>query len=160
VRRADKGVREVGWAEFGELARELAERIGREYTPDVVLGVVNGGFFLGGALAVSLRSDFQSVRIDRGGKRPVAEPVGVGQLAGKTVLVVDDVITSGRTLAAACTSARKAGAREIRTACLVARPAGKRPDFHALETKDVVVFGWDYQLQGGTGTSDPGEVGV
>ena len=52
----DDGVREVGWSQFGELARELAERIGREFSPQVILGVVNGGVFLGGALAVPLRA--------------------------------------------------------------------------------------------------------
>jgi hypoxanthine phosphoribosyltransferase len=155
----DDGVREVGWSQFGELARELAERIGREFSPQVILGVVNGGVFLGGALAVPLRAEFHSVRVAKFGKRSVAEPLA--SLAGKSVLVVDDVTVSGNTLAATCAAARKAGATETRTATLVVRPNGNHADFFALETKDLVVFGWDYQLHGGApGSDDPGEVGV
>jgi uncharacterized protein len=150
----------MGWAEFGELARELAERIGLEFRPDVVLGVENGGIFLGSALGVALKAEFHPVHVTKRGSRSVADPIG-GDLSGKTVLVVDDVTASGRTLAAASAAARKAGARETRTATLVVRPDGNRSDFHALETVDLVVFGWDYQLHGGaTGTGDPGEVGV
>jgi hypothetical protein len=47
----------------------------------------------------------------------------------------------------------------VRTAVLVKRPDGSRPDFHALETDQLVLFGWDYQLDG-AGAVDPGEVGV
>ncbi|MFL5274008.1 MAG: phosphoribosyltransferase [Anaeromyxobacteraceae bacterium] len=156
-----KEVREVGWAEFGALAKELGDRIAQAYRPDVVVGVANGGVFIGGALATALRAEFQPLRVPKDERnKPVAEPLP--DLRGKAVLVVDDVIMSGKTLAAASGAARKAGASEVRTAALVARPDRSRPDFHALETSELVVFGWDYQLdQGGaTGTDDPGEQGV
>lgn len=151
------GPREVGWSTFGEIARDLAERIGREFQPDVVLGVVNGGVFLGGALAVPLRAEFHSIRVEKQGKRSVAEQLtGLG---GKSVLVVDDVTVSGKTLGAASAAARRAGAKEVRTAALVVRPSGNHTDFYALETTDLILFGWDYQLHGGA-TGDPGEFGV
>jgi uncharacterized protein len=156
-----KEVREVGWAEFGALAKELGDRIAQEFRPDVVVGVANGGVFIGGALATALRAEFQPLRVPKNERnKPVAEPLP--DLRGKAVLVVDDVIMSGKTLAAASGAARKAGASEVRTAALIARPDRSRPDFHALETSELVVFGWDYQLdQGGaTGTDDPGEQGV
>jgi hypoxanthine phosphoribosyltransferase len=156
--RATKGVREVGWADFGELARELADRIGAAFEPDVVLGVVNGGVFLGGALATSLKAEFHSVLTRKQGKRVLVEPVS--GLKGKRVLVVDDVTMSGKTLAAACAAARRGGARETRTATLVVRPGKNHGDFHALETSDIVVFGWDYQLDDGHGDADPGDAGV
>ena len=69
-------------------------------------------------------------------------------LSGKKVLVVDDVAASGATLAKARAVARKAGAREVRTAVLVVRPDGARPDFSFIETDELVLFGWDYQLDG------------
>ncbi len=158
--RHKEGLREVGWAEFPELARTLAERIAADYAPEVVLGVMTGGVFLGGALAVPLRAEFQPVRVSKRGKRSVAEPVtGV---RGKKALVVDDVTVSGETLGAACAAARRAGAREVRTATIVVRPSKNHGDYHLLETDDLVVFGWDYQLHGGGqgGSGDPGDVGV
>ncbi|HET9594732.1 MAG TPA: phosphoribosyltransferase family protein [Anaeromyxobacteraceae bacterium] len=158
--RPDAGVREVGWTEFGELARALAERISDEFGPEAIVGIVNGGVFLGGALAVPLHAEFHAVHVDRKAKLVTTE---VPDVRGKRVLVVDDVTVSGKTMAAARAAVKKAGARDVRTASLVVRPNGSRPDFHAIETKDLVVFGWDYQLHGDTGAAgptDPGEVGV
>jgi hypoxanthine phosphoribosyltransferase len=159
--RSEAQVREVGWAEFGDLARALGDRIGAAFRPEVVLGIVNGGVFVGGALAPALRAEFHPVRVQKDGqRRSVPEPIP--GLRGKAVLVVDDVIVSGATMKAACSAARRAGARELRTAALLVRPDGAHPDFHAIETKELVVFGWDYGLdQGvGPGSGDPGELGV
>lgn len=158
--RPDERLREIGWAQFGDIARELAERMAPEFQPEVVLGVVNGGVFLGGALASTFRAEFRPMRVRKFGRRAVAQAV-VG-LRGKKVLVVDDVTVSGQTLSAARASARRAGADEVRTAAVVVRPEGHHADFYALETDELVVFGWDYQLHGGGGEpgGDPGEVGV
>lgn len=159
--KVTKGVREIGWAEFGVMAQELAGRVGREFQPEVVLGVVNGGVFLGGALAAPFKAEFHPVRIEKHGKRSVV-PDRLPSLIGKRVLAVDDVTMSGTTLFAVCEAARQAGARETRTATLVVRPSRNHSDFYAMETPDIVVFGWDYQLQGAPdgGPDDPGEVGV
>lgn len=160
-KRREKNVREIGWAEFGEIARALAEQVGAQYKPDVVLGVVSGGVFLGGALALPLKADFHPVRTEKRGKRVVVID-HLGDLRGKSILVVDDVTSSGKTLEAVCVAAERAGATEARTATLVVRPDGNRSDFHAIDTNALIVFGWDYQLHGdpGTGSDDPGEVGV
>jgi hypoxanthine phosphoribosyltransferase len=161
-KRRERGVREIGWAEFGELARALSERIGAEFKPDVVLGVVSGGVFLGGALALPLKAEFHPVRVEKRGKRVVVID-SLGDLQGKSILAVDDVTASGKTLHAVCAAAERAGATDARTATLVVRPSGNRSDFFALDTTALIVFGWDYQLQGdmgGNGSGDPGEVGV
>lgn len=153
-------VREISWARFGELAQELAERIAAGFRPDVILGVVNGGVFIGSALTGPLSAEFHPLRFAREGK---LTPVGrLPTLQGKRVLVVDDVSVSGRTLGRARTLADKAGASEVRTCALVIRPGRSRPDFFSIETEELVVFGWDYQLQAEdqAGTVDPGEVGV
>jgi uncharacterized protein len=165
--RPQKGVREIGWAAFGELARELAERIAERYRPEVVLGVVKGGVFVGGALAGALRADFRAVRMERrsrdhSGPRWPEASEQLPDLRGKRVLVVDDVAASGRTLDNARALARKARAREVQAAVLVVRPGGARPEWYALETDELIVFGWDYQLDEASAPADvdPGEVGV
>ena len=158
-----KAVREIGWAAFGEVARGLAHQIAGRFRPDVVIGVAKGGVFVGGALAAALGVDFFPVRIEkrRRDAAPLTEPVEFPDLSRKKVLVVDDVAASGATLAKARAVARKAGAREVRTAVLVVRPDGARPDFSFIETDELVLFGWDYQLDGeAPGGVDPGEVGV
>jgi len=157
--RPQSKVREVSWLQFGDIARELADGIAARYRPEVVLGVVNGGVFLGGALAGSFQAEFVPVKIDKRSGLPAER---LPSLAGKKVLAVDDVTVSGKTLSRAKGLAEKAGAAEVRTCALVVRPKGSHSDFFALETDEVVVFGWDYQLHAdaGSGSEDPGEVGV
>lgn len=157
--RPQTKVREVSWVQFGDIARELADRIALRYRPEVILGVVNGGVFLGGALAGSFQAEFVPVKMDKRSGLPLER---LPSLAGKKVLAVDDVTVSGRTLSRASLAADKAGAAEVRTCALVVRPNGSHSDFFALETDEVVVFGWDYQLHADAGSAgvDPGEVGV
>jgi hypoxanthine phosphoribosyltransferase len=162
-RSPKKAVREIGWATFGEIARVLAGRIADEFQPDVVVGIAKGGVFVGGALAAVLGADFHSVRIEkrRRDPGPVEAVAELPPLTGKRVLVVDDVASTGATLAKTRALARKSGAREVKTAVLVVRPQGARPDFFAFETEALILFGWDYQLEHvGAGPVDPGEVGV
>jgi hypoxanthine phosphoribosyltransferase len=159
-----KAVRELGWAAFGEVARQLAARISARFQPEVVLGIVKGGVFVGSALASALQADFHAVRVEKRRRDASAQAAPVAQLpvlTGKRVLVVDDVCTTGATLAKARAMARKAGARQVQTAVLVRRRSGARPDWFAIETNQLVLFGWDYDLQAtGSVAVDAGEVGV
>jgi len=76
------------------------------------------------------------------------------------VLVVDDVCSTGATLKKSRDLARRSGARQVRSAVLVVRPRGARPDWWALETDELIVFPWDYQLGQGVAAGDPGVLGV
>ena len=160
--RPERGVLEIGWASFGDLARQLAHRVARQFQPEVVLGIAKGGVFVGSALAAALGADFHPVRVEQrardatGPSRPkAAEPFP--NVRGKRVLVADDVANSGRTLDKARALAVKSGAKEVQAAVLVVRPKGARPEWFALETDELIVFGWDYQLDQAI---DPGEAGV
>ncbi len=168
-----KAVREIGWAAFGEIARQLATRISKRFRPDAVVGIAKGGVFVGSAVASALGTDFFPVRVEprRRDVDPIPEATDqFPDLKGKRVLVVDDVCQTGATLAKARKLAKKAGAKDVRSATLVARPGGARPDFHALETSELVLFGWDYQLDQTDGQIelpvddadevDPAETGV
>jgi hypoxanthine phosphoribosyltransferase len=72
------------------------------------------------------------------------------------VLVVDDLASSGLTLARARALSRKRGSRDVRTAVVVEQGGDARPDFAALRTDATVIFDWDAAAAGG----DPGETGV
>lgn len=164
TRSPKKAMRELGWAAFGEVARALAATIAEEFRPDTVVGIAKGGVFVGGALAATLQADFRAVRIEKRRRDTAHLPQAAEQLpdlTGRRVLVVDDVASTGSTLAKARALCRKAGAREVRTAVLVRRPGGAKPDWHALETDELILFGWDYQLEAaGMAAQDPGDVGV
>jgi hypoxanthine phosphoribosyltransferase len=67
-------------------------------------------------------------------------------LTGRDVLVVDDILDEGHTLAAVLAACREAGARSVRSAVLVVkrharRLAGIEADFHAVEVEDEYIFG-------------------
>jgi hypoxanthine phosphoribosyltransferase len=164
ARSPKSAMREIGWAAFGEVIRSLAASIATRYRPEVVVGIAKGGVFVGGALAAALQADFHPVRIEARRRDAGPRPRLAGQLpslSGKRVLVVDDVTATGSTLGKARALCRKSGAREVRSAVLVRRPGGARPDWFALETDELILFGWDYQLDGGgTGPGDPGDAGV
>jgi hypoxanthine phosphoribosyltransferase len=160
--KPQKGVREFSWFEFAEVVRDLAARISEKFHPDVVLGVAKGGIALGGALAGPLHADFQPVRVEKRSRDPNGRTTAsVPDARGRAVLVVDDVCSTGRTLAKARELARRSGAREVRSAVLVIRPRGARPDWFSFETDEVIVFPWDYQHGYGDGPpDDPGAMGV
>jgi hypoxanthine phosphoribosyltransferase len=80
--------------------------------------------------------------------RPTHDP------AGRTVLVIDDILDEGHTLAAICRELRAMGAAEVLTAVLVhkrhARKAepDMRADFTGLEIEDRYLFGCGMDYKG------------
>ena len=142
--------RELSWSEFDTKVQALAARVQKSFKPDAVVGIAHGGVFVGGALASALARDFFPVRISRRSRDTVlASPRLAGampaELAGRRVLIVDDIASSGDTLELASQLAKAAGAKQIATAALVSRPGGFRPDFHSEHSKEFFVFPWDYQ---------------
>jgi len=144
-------VRELTWLEFDAMVRALASRIHRSFKPQAVVGVAHGGVFVGGAIASALACDFYPVRISRRSrdKQVRKSPRLFGtiprELKGKRVLVVDDVASSGETLQLARSLAKKVGAVQVSTACLVSRESGYEPEWTALVTDELVIFPWDYE---------------
>lgn len=144
-------VRELTWAQFDRMVQGLARDIQKAFRPAAVVGVAHGGVFVGGAVASALQSDFYPVRISRRSRDKVVrkDPRMFGkmpkELKGQGVLVVDDVAASGDTLELARALATKAGARQVKTAALIARENGYVPDFCASRTDDFFVFPWDYE---------------
>ncbi len=143
---------ELSWELFGELCRALALRVYREYDPDIVIGIATAGVIPAAVIADILQVDFYSMKISRrsDGQQVSDTPVLLStapvQAAGKRVLLVDEITTSGDTLRLALASLRDVVPAEIRTAACFCRPGGYVPDFHALATDDLVVFPWDRQV--------------
>jgi hypoxanthine phosphoribosyltransferase len=137
---------------FGELCRALALRAAREYAPDVVVGIARAGVVPAGVMASILRSDLYAMTIsrrqgaDQVRERPEVLSVAPAQLAGRRVLIVDEITTSGETLRLALAAVRDVGPAEVRTATCFARPQGYRPDYFALETDQELIFPWDRKV--------------
>ena len=149
----DDGVLELTWEVFGELCRALALNVARSYEPELVIGIAKAGVIPGAVIASILRCDFYSIKISRraGTELVRDEPriltAAPPQAAGKRVLIVDEICTSGETLRMATAAVRAVRAAEIRTATSFAKVGHYRPDFYAVETDAMVVFPWDATLE-------------
>ena len=121
------------------------------FRPDVVVAIARGGLLLAGAVAYAL--DVKScgalnVEFYTGEDARLPEPVILApmldqdSLAGKRVLVVDDVSDSGRTLAMVVALLGRTDA-EVRSVCLYSKPGTVlEPDFVWRSTDRWIDFPW------------------
>ncbi len=147
-----RDVLELSWELFGELCRVLALRVARDYQPEIVIGIAKAGVIPAATIASILRADLFTMKISRrsGGEvvseQPQVLTAAPVQAAGRRVLVVDEITSSGDTLRLALAAVRSVGPADVRTATAFMRPGGFRPDFHALETDALIVFPWDRKV--------------
>ncbi len=143
---------DLSWEMFGELCRALALKVAREYQPEVVVGIARAGVIPGAVIASILRVDFYSMKISRRDgaeqvrERPEVMSAAPPQIAGKRVLIVDEISTSGDTLRLALAAVRDAQPTEVRSATNFARSRGYKPDYFALETDATVIYPWDRKV--------------
>lgn len=139
------------------MAADISTRLGR--ADPLVLTVMNGGVVLAGSLLprlkFPLRLDYVHASRYRGDitggslnwiRRP-SEP-----LEGRVVLLVDDILDEGITLAEIVRDCRHHGVREVLSAVLVEkrhdRKNGFCADFVGLEVEDRYVFGCGMDYHG------------
>jgi hypoxanthine phosphoribosyltransferase len=140
------------WDEFGEASRELASMVHSSgFRPDVVVAIARGGLLLAGSIAYALdvkSCGAMNVEFYTGIDERLDEPVLLPPLldepaiAGKRVLLVDDVSDSGRTLAMVLGMLERTGA-DVRTVCLYSKPATVlEPDYVWKKTSEWIAFPW------------------
>ncbi len=140
------------------MAAEITGVLG-ERNP-LVLCVMTGAVVVAGQLLTRLNFPLQLDYIHatrygggtRGGTiRWLARPQN--PLSGRTVLVVDDILDEGHTLAAIMEHCREEGAAGIYLAALVEKRHGRKApglkaDFVGLEVEDRYVFGFGMDYEG------------
>jgi hypoxanthine phosphoribosyltransferase len=140
------------------MAREIERRLAG--ANPVVLAVMHGGVFTAVELCrrFGFPYEFDYVHVTRYGGRVTGGKVvwhvrPRRSLAGRTVLVVDDVLDRGLTLRALNRELERTGVAAQYNAVLVRKRVGeslRRPhvDFAALEVDDVYVFGCGMDYSG------------
>ncbi|NEM90496.1 phosphoribosyltransferase [Galbitalea soli] len=142
----------LGWLEFGEASRHLATDIAQgDFFPEVVVAIARGGLLLAGAIAYALdikACGALNVEFYTGvGERlpkPVMLPPMLDEpsLAGKRVLLVDDVSDSGRTITMVVELLKAAGA-DVRTVVLYTKPGTlHEPNYTWRRTSRWINFPW------------------
>jgi hypoxanthine phosphoribosyltransferase len=146
-------------AAIARMAAALGARIGK--LNPLVLCVMNGGLIFCGQLLTRLPfplevSYLHATRYGRessGGELEWQASLQV-DLAGRTVLLVDDILDEGITLKALTDECQARGARQVLTAVLVDKQhdrkvlPGYRADFTGLEIADRFVFGYGLDYDG------------
>ena len=141
------------------LVREMADGCRGENL--VIVGILRGSFIFLADLVRELyrqdvhpRIDFMTLESYGAGTQSsgtvrVAKDVGM-DVAGADVLVVDDILDTGRTLSFARQHLLALGARSVRTCALLDKPARRIVPFTAdyigftIEDRFVVGYGLDY----------------
>jgi len=74
------------------------------------------------------------------------------EIQGRNLLLVDDILDTGRTLARLATEMRRRGALDVRTCVCLDKPARRstpfRADFRAFEVEDLFVVGYGLDFAG------------
>lgn len=140
-----------------QLAAEITAALGDKYP--LVLCVMNGGVIFTGNLLPRLvfPLEFDYLHATRYGKDTQGGKISWRTapwipVTGRTVLVVDDILDEGITLAAIVESLKHLGAAEVLTAVFADKLNGKekpiRADFVATTLPDRFVFGYGMDAKG------------
>ena len=146
------GVRPISWDDFHGLVKALAVAVA-PWRPEMVLPVLRGGAYPGALLAHTLQIEVYPVRLSRRQDDVVVrqtpqwlvEPPAA--VRGQRVLVVDEMCSSGQTLAMVKERALALGAAEARTATLYAHTWGADAvDYTGLISDALVLNPWDREI--------------
>ena len=144
-------------AALDRLAGEIAGRLG-DSNP-IVLTVLNGGIIFAGKLLTRLRFPLEIDSINASRYRGATSGGEIHwllkprlPLQGRTVLLVDDVLDEGITLAALVEWCKGQGAAQLWVAVLIDKQIGRprpcRADFVGLQAENRYLFGYGMDYKG------------
>lgn len=143
------------WDAFGEACRDLARAVlASGFVPDVVVAIARGGLLPAGAVAYGLgvkNCGALNVEFYTGVGTVLEHPevlppeLDMSYLAGRRVLLVDDVADSGRTLQLAVRLLTDQGA-QVRSAVVYTKPTTVlQPDYSWRRTSLWIDFPWSFR---------------
>lgn len=147
-----QGILPVSWEDFHGLCKALALAASK-HDPEIILPVGRGGFYPGALIAHMLQVDPYPVRLTRRVQDKIVwdsphwlvEPPRT--VAGKRVLVVDEISSSGDTLHLVREKATEMDAGDVRCAVLYAHSWGVEiPDYIGIITDALVLNPWDREI--------------
>lgn len=140
------------WDDVQQLSYKVCDQILKEnFKPDVIVGVMRGGWIPArivldildvetlAALEIKFYKGIGEVK-----ERPILTQPLIVNIRDKKVLIVDDVVDTGKSLSIAVETLKLYGPQQIKTAALVVKPWSIiNPDFYALKTDAWVIFPWE-----------------
>jgi hypoxanthine phosphoribosyltransferase len=145
-------VRPVSWNDMHGICKGLVRAV-VPFGPQIILAVGRGGYYPGTLIAHILQAEIYPVRLSRRvndivtHEHPVwlVEPPAI--LQRQRVLIVDEISSTGETLAVVRAKAVELGAAEVRTAVLYAHSWGTAmPDYIGLVSDTLLLNPWDREI--------------
>ncbi len=142
----------VDWKKIWEMTLRLADQIVTSgFNPDAIVGILRGGYIISRIVADVLGTEELGVvevkfykGIGETAERPIITQPLMIDVRNKNVLIVDDVVDSGRTLEVVTEQVRLRGASQVRAAALFTKPRSIiKPDYFVEETTNWVIFPWE-----------------
>jgi len=140
------------WDQIYFMLLDLADRIRKDrFEPDIIVGVSRGGWpparvlsdLLSNPNLANVRAEFYLGVAETKGEPSLTQPISV-QVAGKRVLIVDEVADTGKSLKLVKEHIVEEGAKEVKVATVYYKPwSVVRPDYYSKEASDWIVFPWE-----------------
>ena len=140
------------WSQIYNMLLNQAQKICLSvFKPEVIVGVSRGGWLPARVLSDLLENTNLAnvkaecyVGIGKARSNPELTQCLSADVAGKTVLVVDEVADSGRSLKLVTSHVYEQGAAAVKTATLYYKHCSTfKPDYYEAETSRWVVFPWE-----------------
>jgi hypothetical protein len=146
----------VKWEDIERWSRDVSLKLESSgYEPDLVVGLARGGWVPARLICdhlliknlCSLRTEHWGITATPDGEARLAQPLGI-EIAGKKVLVVDDITDTGKSLAIAMDHLKGGAPLELRVATLLRIQSAKVvPDYYSeMVPKDRwtwFIFPWN-----------------
>ena len=146
----------TNWEYIYGLCRDVADGVKAvDFEPDVVVALARGGWFAGRCLCdflglddlTSLKMEHYVGTAEKSGEPEIRYPMPEGSVAGKDILVIDDIADTGGSIERAYEYVTDRDAGEVRTATLQLLETSEfEPDFvgERLETWTWIVYPWNF----------------
>lgn len=140
------------WNQIYNMLLNLAEKIRKSgFNPDIIVGVSRGGWpparvlsdLLGNPNLANVKAEFY-LGVAETKEEPVLTQLVSMEVAGKRVLVVDEIADTGKSLRLVKEHIVEQGATEVKIATVYYKPWSViKPDYYEKETSCWVVFPWE-----------------
>src|SRR6056297_2655760 len=146
----------TNWDYIYGLCRDVSDEVKQsEFEPDVIVALARGGWFAGRCICdflglddlTSLKMEHYVGTAQKSGEPEVRYPMPEGSVAGKDVLVIDDIADTGGSIKRAHEYVHEREPGEVRTATLQLLGTSEfEPDYvgESLEEWAWVVYPWNF----------------
>lgn len=142
----------ISWQDFHGLCKGLAIAVSR-FQPEIILPIGRAGYYSGTLIAHMLQIELYPVRLSRRVKDVViyqspqwfVEPPPA--VKGQRVLIVDEICSTGETIAVVKEKVEAMRAQAVKSAVLYAHTKGASvPDYIGLITDELLLNPWDREI--------------